>query len=255
MRHRRRTIGRQLATMLLAYLALSSAAVAAMIAVATGSDAIALAVGAVPVLGFAVWLRPDLLAGRTARARRRLRRRVGDPSSLATPWRPLLAAAWSARDGYAAAVAEREPSPLRDRLAEHQQAVDAGLERCGTLARCGHDLQDQLRAFRRRRLQAELLVARRRDPDGPRTAALARRLDDADRLRDDVERARLQVEEVVHRLRTVTWRATTVEAADGHDGDPVDAVLDDLAHLRAALADVADVERRAGLAMAGTRLR
>jgi hypothetical protein len=176
---------------------------------------------------------------RAAIARRRLRRRVGDPHALSGHWRRLLTAAWAARDEFCGTVVAYGSSPLGERLADHQMAMDAALERCGALARRGHRLLGQLRAFRTARLRRELLVERHRDRHGDRAAALARRLDDIARLRAELERIQLQLEEQVHDMRTAAWRASTLRLDETDEPDrALTELLDELAHLRAALHEV-----------------
>jgi hypothetical protein len=235
-------VGRLLATVLRLSAVVTVSTVALLVALGTGSWSALW----VPVALIALLVLPGVMRRPVARERRRLRDRVGDPATLTGQWRRALTAAWSARDQYAEAVAERAPSPLRDRLAEHQATVDAALERCGDLARHGQRLHAQLRSLRSRRLQAELLVERQRDPRGGRAASVARRLNDAQRLREEVRAVQTALDDEVHRLRTAVWHATTLGVdehawADAMATDPVG----DLERLRAALADLDRAEWQA----------
>ena len=212
------------------------AAVVAMLAVAGNVSAAVLA-----LVGSLVLATPRVSRRLRARDRRRLARSVGDPAGLTGAWRRLLAGAWTARDQFSDAVAAFEPSPLRDRLAEHQPVVDAALERCGRLARDGDALARHLRGFRTRRLRYELGVEQRRDADGPRARALADRLDEVERLAAQVDAVHRRLEAQVHDLRTAAWRARALRAQPATDDDAALAdLLADLVHLRDALVEVDD---------------
>ncbi|HSK90019.1 MAG TPA: hypothetical protein VK875_01780 [Euzebyales bacterium] len=242
-------IGRTLLSTVFVLVAIVVSTVAVMAGIATGSLLVAMAIAS-PLFGFVVLMTGGRLARwRAARDRRRLRRRVGDPVALGGDWRRLLAAAWIARDEFAAAVTLDASSPIAQRLAGQQLVMDAALERCGDLARRGHRLTSQLRAFRPRRLRRELLLEYRRDRNGVRAVALQRQLDDVDRLRDDLRGVRVQLEEQLHNMRTAAWRASTLptHAVDEPDA-AMDELLDDLAHLRAALAEVERPPRRTAVA-------
>jgi hypothetical protein len=218
--------------------AIVAGAITLMVAIAADSWLI---VGAVVA---ALVLSEGLSRGRVARwraalVRWRLRRRVGDPHTLNGHWRRLLTAAWAARDEFTATVAAYGSSPLGERLADQQMVMDAALERCGALARRGHRLLAQLRAFRTARLRRELLVERHRDRHGDRAAALSRRLDDIARLRAELDRIQLQLETQVHDMRTAAWTASTLRLDDTDETDPgLGELLDELAHLREALREV-----------------
>jgi hypothetical protein len=118
---------------MVASVAITTVAMTLMVALAAESIAALLALG-VGLFGIAAAAVGPWRAGLH---RRRLRHRVGDPGVLQGEWRRLLAAAWRARDDFARATAELGSSPLRDRLAGQQYAVDSALEHCGALARNG----------------------------------------------------------------------------------------------------------------------
>jgi hypothetical protein len=213
------------------------AAVTMMLAFVTDLPEIAIAIG--PVAVVAALAMGRLAQWRAIVDRRRLRRRVGDPLTLSGQWRRQLAAAWAARDEFAAAIVAHGASPIGERLADHQMVMDAALERCGELARRGHRMHGQLRAFRSTRLRRDLLIERHRDRHGERAAALARRLDDVARLRAELDRINLQLEEQVHDMRTAAWHASTLRLEDADEPEVALTTLhDELAHLRAALREV-----------------
>jgi hypothetical protein len=232
--------GRQLLRTLLVCAGVVVTAVAAMAGLATGSLLVFAAIVA-PVIGLsALAVGGRGMRWRTARERRQLVRRVGDPLTLSGDWRRLLASAWTARDEFSAAANSYAGSPVGERLQGQQAVVDAALEHCGELARCGQRLFAQHKAFRPRRLRRDLLLERGRDRHGDRATALARQLDDVERLRGELDRIRLQLEHQVHDMRTAAWRASTLRSGVTTD-EPDEALaelLDDLAHLREALAEV-----------------
>lgn len=240
-------VGRGLLRAVLVCVTVVITAVAAMAGIAAESLSVAVALVAplvaVALLGFG----SRALGWRSALARRRLRRRVGDPLTLTGDWRRLLADAWRARDEFSVAVDSYAGSPVGERLAGHQVLVDAALEHCGDLARSGHRLLLQLKGFHPRRLRRDLLLERRRDRNGARATALARQLDDVAHLRDEVARLQLRLEHHVHDLRTAAWRAATLRTATVADGvagtgtaseAAVTELLEDLEHLEAALTEV-----------------
>jgi hypothetical protein len=232
-------MGRALLVALLTCVVIATVAVAAMLAIVTRSWLGGVAMIA-PMSGIAIYVATRRVRRwRAALERRRLRRRVGDPNTLAGDWRRLLNDAWAARDAYSGTVADYGSSPIGERLAAQQMVMDAALERCGTLAHNGHRLLGQLRAFRPRRLRRDLVVERHRDRDSARAAALARQLDDIGRLRAELDRVRLQLEDQVHDMRTAAWRASSLRSRETDEPDvALTELLDDLAHLRAALAEV-----------------
>lgn len=220
--------------MLSAITAVAVSGVIAMSVVAAGAAIDPSMLAVLGVVAAAVVL-PGALRRRTS-YRRGLHRRVGDPASVSGGWRRALASAWTARDRYAEAAADDGSSPLWERLADHQPAIDAALERCGALARDGDLLAHQLQGFRPRRLRRDLRVARRRDPRGRRAHALAGRLAEVERLEACVHSVQARLDAAVHDLRTAAWRATELRAhrVAEHDGALGDLVAD-LVHLRDAL--------------------
>lgn len=215
---------------------ITTLALSVMVAIAAESVEALLALG-VSLAGLsAIALRPS----RAGRQRRRLRQRVGDPAALQGEWRRLLAAAWQARDDFARAAAELGSSPLQERVAGHQYAVDGALERCGSLARSGQQLSGQLRAFRARRLRRDLFLERGRDAAGPRAAALADQLRDVECLQNELRALRVRLESQVHQLRAAAWRVATLRSSDPDERDEaLTELLVDLDHLRSALVEVA----------------
>jgi hypothetical protein len=239
-------VGKGLAKTLLMCAAVVVTAIAAMAGLATGSMLVAVAIVA-PVVGVSALTAGGTTARwHTERERRRLRRRVGDPVALSGDWRRLLAAAWTARDAFHAATAGYAGSPVGERLQGQQVVVDAALEHCGELARCGQRLLAQLKAFRPRRVRRDLLLERGRDRHGDRATALARQLDDIERLRGELDGVRLQLEHQVHDMRTAAWRASTLRSGVSDEpGAALSELLEDLAHLREALVEVERPTRRA----------
>ena len=242
--------GRDLLVTLVALTSVTTGGVAAMVVVDAGGVGSLLAVdlgGALDVLGWvllgggaaaAAWL-PGVARRRRARARRDLVDRVGDPARLSGVWRRLLAAAWTARDQYAATIAGWDDSPVAERLGDHQHMVDAVLEQCGALARSGDDLALQLRRFGARRMRRDLWIEQWRDAEGDRAQALGARIGDVERLRAQVRQLHSRLEAQVHDLRAAAWRASALRSGQNIDRDAtLQDLLVDLAHLREALVEV-----------------
>lgn len=226
---------RDLLVTLTTTIAVALVAIVAMVMIATGVTAAGSSVAVIGLLALAVML-PGVVRRRSGRRRRRLRRRVGDPSTVSGVWRRLLAGAWAARDQFATVVDELAPSPLADRLADHQSAIDATLERCGSLARDGELMARQLRGFRARRLRRDLQHERRRDRHGPRARALASQLEEVDRLTAHLKAVYARLETRVHDLRSAAWRATALRTDRADDDDSaLEDLLVDLTHLREAM--------------------
>jgi hypothetical protein len=232
-------VGRALLVTFLLCVVITTAAVGAMFAVVTQSWLVGAAVIA-PMTGVTTYVTiRRVRRWRAALERRRLRRVVGDPHTLAGEWRRLLIAAWEARDEYSRTVLGYGSSPLGERLAGQQMIMDAALERCGKLAHSGHRMLGQLKAFRPRRVRRDLVVERHRNRESARAAALARQLDDIERLRAELDRIRLQLEDQVHDMRTAAWHASTLRSREIDEPDvALTELLDDLAHLREALKEV-----------------
>jgi hypothetical protein len=182
---------------------------------------------------------PGVFGRRRARERRQLLRRVGEPAALTGSWRRILASAWSAREAYIGVADDLAGSPLGEHVAGSQPTIDAGLERCGVLAREGDRLSRLLRGFRLRTLRRDLRAAQRRDPHGERARTLAGRLDEVERLTGSIDHVQARLEAAVHDLQTAAWRAAELRTASAVDADAtLDELLADLANLRAALDEV-----------------
>jgi hypothetical protein len=240
--------GRDLLVTLVALASVTTGGITAMVVVDAGAGSL-LAVdigGALDLLGWlalaggvavAAWI-PGIGRRRRARHRRELVARVGDPVRLGGVWRRLLAAAWTARDQFAATVDGWQDSPLADRLADHQYMVDAVLEQCGVMARTGDDLGRQLRRFGTGRMRRDLWIEQWRDADGDRARALGSRIDDVERLRGQVRELHGRLEAQVHDLRAAAWRASALRSGQEIDRDAtLRDLLADLAHLREGLAE------------------
>lgn len=239
-----RTAARDLLAVLATTAAVTFVAITTMALIAAGAvGGPSIALLGLIVAGISV---PGVVRRGRNRRRRRLRQQVGDPATVSGVWRQLLAAAWRARDQFADVVAQDDGSPLMERLADHQVHVDAALARCGTLARDGAALAEQLRGYRVRRLRHDLSAERARAPAGRRAQALAEQLAEADSLATHVRELHDGLEAQVQDLRSAAWRAAALRTDRAADGDPsIAELLIDLEHLRDALATVDDLERSA----------
>ncbi|HEX6257461.1 MAG TPA: hypothetical protein VFZ70_16750 [Euzebyales bacterium] len=217
---------------------IAATAVAAMTAIATDAIAGPVLLAGTGLMGLMAIV-PGVFGRRRARERRQLLRRVGEPAALTGVWRRNLAAAWSAREAFIGVADDLTGSPLGDHVAGSQYTIDAALERCGVLAREGDRLARLLPGSRVRALRRDLRAARRRDPHGERARALTVRVDEVARLTASIDRLRGRLEAAVHDLQTAAWRAAELRTASAVDADAtLDELLEDLAHLRAALVEV-----------------
>jgi hypothetical protein len=98
---------------------------------------------------------------------------VSGTSPLPRPWRMHLDVATKACRDYASCVEAMRPGPIRDRLADQQQALEEAAAQVDTLARRAAELDRQLKALPRAARQ------------GPQAATLQRGIEQArDQLQD-----------------------------------------------------------------------
>jgi len=200
-------------------------------------------IAAAAVVGAACWV------GRVALAIPRQRRpeRI-NPDAVREPWRSFVRKAVAARDRFDRAVADTDPGPLRDRLAEMAAQVAVGARESWKIAKRADALDAavaELDASGVRsqldRCQAELARTPGSAELDAEAAALRNQLASAERLstvvRDASERLRrvdAQLDEAVARALELSLRA-----GDAGDLDPigttVDGVVGELESLRQAL--------------------
>jgi stress response protein SCP2 len=220
-------------------------------AVAGGAGAAAVGVpvvlGAVGV-GGAAWL------GRAAAAIPGRRGEKIDPFTLREPWRHFVRDALRAHDTFAQLVKRTPEGPLRDRLADIAERMEAGLRESWRIASRGETLVEARQAIDDAAVRAEL--ASLQDPraggDPASRARLAEALqsqiDAADRLDRIIDQTYDQLRLMDARMDNAVTRAleisvsATDSAAYGHLGAEVDGLVDDLEALRQGLEEVRNVD-------------
>ena len=199
--------------------------------------------GVAAVLGAVCW------AGRVALAipRRPKAERI-DPGAVREPWRGFVRKAVAARDRFQRAVADTDPGPLRDRLAEMAARVSVAAaeswriaKRADALAAAVGELDAPGVRTQLDQVERELASGADRPELVATAGALRRQLGSAERLtavvRDAGDRLRrldAQLDEAVARALELSLRA-----GDAGDLDPlgtaVEGVVGELESLRQAL--------------------
>lgn len=202
------------------------------------------------VLGALLW------GGRVlfAMPRRQKGERI-DPHSLQDPWRRFVKEAQQAKARFDHAVATAAPGPLRDRLAEIGDRIEAGVHECWNIARRGNVLTDARRQIDVPRIQAELASAEgdahapwaAGSPLADRVQALQSQLGSAQRMDGVILDAQHRLQTLDARLDEAVTRAIelSVQAGDttavsgpgalGGLGSDVDALVEEMEALRLAL--------------------
>ena len=218
--------------------AILAAGAGASVAILAGAPLVAAA-----VVGAACW------AGRVALAipRRPKAERI-DPGAVREPWSTFVRKAVAARDRFQRAVADTDPGPLRDRLAEMAARVSVGAAESWRIAKRADALAAAVGELDAPGVRAQLDQCERdlaQGADRPELVATAealrRQLGSAERLaavvRDAGDRLRrldAQLDEAVARALELSLRA-----GDAGDLDPlgtaVEGVVGELESLRQAL--------------------
>ena len=237
-------VARALASPLGLGLAAGGAAAGGVGAAAVGVPVVVGAVG----LGGAAWL------GRAAAAIPGRRGEKIDPFSLREPWRHFVRDALRAHDTFDQLVKRTPEGPLRDRLADIAERMEAGLRESWRIASRGETLVEARQAIDDAAVRAEL--ASLQDPraggDPASRARLAEALqsqiDAADRLDRIIDQTYDQLRLMDARMDNAVTRAleisvsATDSAAYGHLGAEVDGLVDDLEALRQGLEEVRNVD-------------
>jgi ribosomal protein S20 len=210
---------------------------------------------ALPVVGIAAaaWL----VRVATLLPRRASGERI-DPMSISDPWRGFVRDALDAQRRYRKAVAAANEGPLRARLVEIGERIDAGVSECWRVARRGDALVDaigNLDVLGARKDLDEAKRARTRNEVQESTVkALQAQVDTADRLIDVAEdaqdRLRLldaRLDEAVARAVELSIRAEDVGELSGLDSQ-VDEVVSEMESLRIALDEAGGTAQAAGAA-------
>lgn len=170
-----------------------------------------------------------------------------DPMSISDPWRGFVREALDAQRRYRKAVTSANSGPLRDRLVEIGERIDAGVGEVWRVARRGDALVDAIANLdspsARRELEAAQQAAKASPgPSADATvAALQSQVDSADRLTavatDAKDRLRLldaRLDEAVARAVELSIQAEDVAQLGGLGGD-VEALVGEMESLRVGL--------------------
>ena len=219
------------------------------------------AVGILTGLGFggAIGLAAVLWLGRVATL---LTRGGGhdriDPMSVADPWRTFVRQALDAQRRYRKAVSSANAGPLRDRLKEIGDRVDAGVQECWRISRRGDQLVDAIGNLDVAGTRQDLDTAKQAakatpgDAQSGTVAALQAQLDSADRIikvaRDTQDKVRLldaRLDEAVARAVELSVRAEDVSELGGLGSD-IDSLVSEMESLRVGLEEAGGVSKAAG---------
>ncbi len=210
------------------------AAVAALTLFAGGHIVLAI------ILGALTWIGRVFLARVIARRVRALPRRI-DPFALREPWRFFVRDAIQARNRFADGLSDAVDGPLRDRLVEIGERIDAGVEHCWEVAQKGQQLTDARRKIDIDRLRRELSGLSEEDP---RRSSVDAQIASHDRVearevatREQLEQLDVRLDEAVVRAIELGTRAGEIDEVSAA-GEAVDAVVGELEALRAGLDDV-----------------
>lgn len=167
-----------------------------------------------------------------------------DPFTIQEPWRLLVnKAQWTARR-FAEAVGRTKAGPLRERLEEVQDRVDAAVREAWEVAKRGHSIDKAARAIDLSSVRAQLAAAEQAGA-GPDQEAIVRSLrsqvESAERLAAVAEDARTRLERLNAELDESVARAVELSVSGAHDGalaplgTDVEGVVHELEALRQAL--------------------
>ena len=194
-----------------------------------------------PVVGIAAlaWL----VRVATLMPRRAAGERI-DPMSISDPWRGFVRDALDAQRRYRKAVSAANPGPLRDKLVDIGQRIDAGVGECWRIARRADSLVDAIGnldvAGARKDLEAAKQGAKNKTQEGT-VESLQARVDTANRLIDVAQGAEDKIKLLNARLDEAVARAVelSIKAEDvgelGGLGGQVDDLVSELESLRVSL--------------------
>jgi hypothetical protein len=170
-----------------------------------------------------------------------------DPMAISDPWRQFVREALDAQRRFAKAVKSASAGPLRDRLVEIGQRIDAGVQECWRIARRGDALVDAIGNLGAETLDEDLRRAQDAAKATPGKAqdetveALQAQQDSYERLvsvgRNAQERLQVldaRLDEAVARAVELAIRAEDVGELQGLGSD-VDALVGEMEHLRQGL--------------------
>ena len=181
-----------------------------------------------------------------------------DPMSISDPWRGFVQEALDAQRRYRKAVSAATEGPMRDRLIEIGERIDAGVGECWRVARRGDALVDAIGNLDPMSARRDLDAAKKEAKSTPGDAqaetvkALEAQVASADRLtdvaKDAQDKLRLldaRLDEAVARAVELSITADDVGELGGLGGD-VEGVVSEMETLRQSLEEAGGTARAAG---------
>ena len=181
-----------------------------------------------------------------------------DAMSLSDPWRGFVREALDAQRRYRKAVASANAGPLRERLVEIGERIDASVQECWRVARRADALVDAIGNLDPAAVRRELGAAKQAEklnPGSDQTAtvkALQAQADSADRLikvatgaQDKLRLLDARLDEAVARAVELSIRAEEVGEIGGLGGD-VESLVSDLETLRVSLDEAGGARHETG---------
>lgn len=217
-----------------------------------GAGASAAILAGVPLAGAAV-VGGLVWAGRVAMAvPRKARRAEADPRLVAEPWRSLVRQARVAEARFHHVLANADPGPLRDRLAEVDARVATGVDECWRIAQRGNELSAAVADLDVDFLHRQLRMAEANAAGHPQrtdlaatASAMRQQLASAERLAGVAQDAEDRLRRLVAQLNEAVARAVelSLHAPDMGSlqplGTDVESLVGELESLRVALEETA----------------
>lgn len=176
------------------------------------------------------------------------RRERVDPFTLGDPWRRRVQAALSAQLRYDEALRGTRDGPLRERLTDIGERLEAGVQECWRVANQGNALSQAVRTLGIGDLRSALAGAEAASGGGAeadeRVAALRAQLGTAERMELTAADADARLTLLTARMDEAAARAIELSLGASTDddvaglGSEVDQVVDQLESLRLALGEV-----------------
>lgn len=178
-----------------------------------------------------------------------------DPFTLSEPWRNFVQEALQQQHRFERATASTKPGPLRERLGEIEDRIQAGVRECWRIALRGHDIEKAVGQLDMRSAQQQLALLARDGIDASEqttAVALQAQLDSYQRMRrvskDTADRLRLldaRLGEAVARAIELSVSAGSSADASGLTSD-IDDVVGEMEALRQALEETGSLSSGAG---------
>jgi hypothetical protein len=178
-----------------------------------------------------------------------------DPMTIADPWRTFVREALDAQRRYRNAVRSATEGPMRDRLIEIGERIDAGVQECWRVASRGNQLNDAIANLDVPQARADLEAAKKASKDDKNDAtvqSLQGQVDSAERIIDVANDAQQKLKLLDARLDEAVARAVelSIQADDvgelGGLGGQVEDVVSDMETLRVALEEAGGTAQAAG---------